>query len=383
MTPSASPDRSSPPAAGGIPQSDTLRQYHHLREELQAAVQRVFQSGWFILGREVKAFEEEFARYCGAARAVGVGSGTAALTLALQAVGVRPGDQVLTAPNTAFPTAAAILACGARPAFADIDEASFTLDPDEVARRITPETKAIVPVHLYGHPADMTRLLPIAEERGIPIVEDACQAHGARLNGRHPGTFGAAGCFSFYPSKNLGAYGDAGMILTSRDDVAEKLTYLRNYGQTRRYYHDHQGINSRLDELQAALLRVKLPHLDSWVQARRDHAASYRDLLAGSPVGLPSEAAGILHSYHQFVIRIARRDELLDALRRRGIQALIHYPVPLHFQKALASLGHQKGDFPVAERVAGEILSLPLFPELSREERERVAQCVNDFLGSP
>lgn len=369
--------------ANAIPQSDLRRQYKQLEAEIGAAMGRVMESGWFVLGEELAAFEREFSAWVGAAHGVGVGNGTDALELAFRALDIGPGDEVLVPVNSAFPTATAVSAVGATPVFVDVDSSSRTMDPVDAQRRSTPRTRAIVPVHLYGAPADMDALMALASRRGLEVVEDAAQGHGTRYKGRHVGTLGRLGCFSFYPSKNLGAYGDGGLVVTSDDGLAEKLGLLRNYGQTRRYHHALTGVNSRLDELQAAVLRVKLPRLAGWVERRRALADRYRAALEGSGVGLQDRPPDGEHAYHLFVIRSPRRDALIEHLASRGIQALIHYPVPLHLQEAYRRLGHREGDFPVAEALASEIVSLPLFPELREDEADRVASEIREFHSNP
>ncbi len=362
-----------------IQQCDFHRQLAALKDELDRAMQRVLASGWFILGPELEAFEREFAAHHGAAHGIGVGNGTDALHLAFRALGVGPGDEVLVPVNTAFPTAIAVTAAGATPCFADVDPVTATLDPADLERRLTPRTRAIVPVHLYGFPADLDPILAFAAARGLPVVEDAAQAHGTRYRGRPVGGFGAMSCWSFYPSKNLGALGDGGMVLTNDPELAHRLKMLRNYGQTRRYYHAVTGFNSRLDELQAAILRVKLAHLEGWNARRRELAGVYARALAGSAVELPAVPSYGTHVYHQMVLRTERRDEMLTHLAGQGIQALIHYPVPLHLQEAFAALGYRAGQFPVAERLAPRIFSPPIFPELTEDEVLRIARAVRSF----
>lgn len=362
-----------------IPFLELKAQYHSIKEEIDGAVSQVLEKGWFILGENVRAFEEEFAAYCGASFGVGVGSGTEALHLALLACGVQPGDEVITVPNTAVPTVSAISFAGATPVFVDIHPDSYNMEPSGIEAKMTERTRAIIPVHLFGQAADMGPILEIARRHNLKVIEDACQAHGAEYQGRKVGTFGDAGCFSFYPTKNLGAYGDGGMIITNDASIAEKARLLRNYGEKQRYYHSIKGFNSRLDELQAAILRVKLRHLDEWNEARRERAKLYDRHLAESGVATPAEMAYGRHVYHLYVIRSPRRDELQAFLASKGIGTLIHYPVPVHLQEAYRDLGIGPESLPVAERYAGEILSLPLYPELSRESVERVAGLVGEF----
>ena len=337
----------------------------------------VLDSGWFVLGEQVEAFEREFAEYCGARYAVGVGSGTEALHLGLLALGVEPGDEVITVAFTAVPTATAIWLAGARPVFVDVDSGTYTMDPSQVEDRITPRTKVILPVHLYGHPADLDPLLDVAKRHGLGVLEDAAQAHGARYRGRPIGSIGDATAFSFYPTKNLGACGDGGMVTTSDPKLAEKLRLLRNYGQRSRYVHEVQGANSRLDEVQAALLRVKLGKLEGWNAERRRRADEYRARLRR--VVVPREESWARHVWHLYVVRSEQRDALQEHLRARGVGTLIHYPTPVHLQPAFRGLGLREGSLPNTERLAGEILSLPLYPELPLSDVAYVAEQVNAF----
>jgi dTDP-4-amino-4,6-dideoxygalactose transaminase len=362
-----------------VPFVDLKAHVAALRGEIDAALARVLDSGWFILGPEGEAFEAELARAFAAPHAVAVGNGTEAIELALWALGVGPGDEVLTSPLTAAFTALAILRTGARPVFADLDPATLNVAPEAVARALTPRTKALLPVHLYGHPADLDPLLELARSRGITLVEDACQAHGASYQGRPVGAISGLGALSFYPTKNLGALGDGGAVLVSDDALAQRLRRLRNGGQSDRYRHEVPGINSRLDEMQAALLRVGLAHLPAWTERRRTLAALYLRELEGSAVTLPREQPYARAVYHLFVIRHPRRDALSAALKERGIGTLIHYPIPLHLQPAFATLGGRPGDFPVAEKAAGEILSLPLYPEMTDDQARSVAQAVREL----
>jgi dTDP-4-amino-4,6-dideoxygalactose transaminase len=364
----------------GVPFVDFKARVSAVRGELEAALARVLDSGRFILGPEGEAFERELASACGAKDAVGVASGTEAIQLALAAVGVGAGDEVVTSPLTAAFTGLAILAVGARPVFADVDPVTLNVSPDAVARAITPRTKALLPVHLYGHPADLDPLLQIARERGIPLVEDACQAHGARYKGRVVGALSGIGALSFYPTKNLGALGDGGAVLVNDADLATRLRRARNGGQTDRYHHAEPGINSRLDEMQAAILRVGLRHLEEWNARRAELAALYRRELAGvEGLVLPAEQPYARPNHHLFVVRHPRRDALMAALKERGIGTLIHYPVPLHLQGAFASLARRRGDFPVAEKAAEEIVSLPLYPEMTDAQALSVAAAVREL----
>ncbi len=349
------------------------------RAEIEAALARVLDSGHFILGPEGEAFERELAQALGAKDAVGMANGTEAIQLTLEALGVGPGDEVVTSPLTAAFTGLAVLRAGARPVFADLDPKTLNVDPAKVARAITKRTKALLPVHLYGHPADLDPLLDLGREHAIPVVEDACQAHFARYKGRVVGALSGIGCLSFYPTKNLGALGDGGAVLVNDPDVAKRLRRLRNGGQSDRYRHEVPGINSRLDEVQAALLRVFLHHLPAWTERRRALATLYARELAGSAVRLLEEQPYAAANYHLFVVRHPRRDGLMEALRARGIGTLIHYPIPLHLQPAFATLGGKAGDFPVAEQAAAEILSLPLYPEMSDEQALTVAGAVREL----
>ncbi len=356
-----------------IPFGDLRLQYQAIKIELDEAIQSVLNNGWFILGKNVSAFEKEFASYCGAAFAVGVGNGTDALQLALVACGVGPGDEVITAPNSAAFTALAISAAGAIPTFVDIDPDTYNVDPRKLAEAIGPRTKAIVPVHLYGQPADMDSILAIARKHNLFVVEDAAQAHGALYKGRRVGTLGDAGCFSFYPSKNLGAFGDGGMLVTDNPQIADEVRMLRNGGQKTRYDHQLLGVNSRLDELQAAILRVKLTYLEKWNKRRQHIAALYTALLGDSEVELPMEMPHAEHVYHLYVIRCQDRTALQKHLSEQGVETAIHYPVPIHLQGAYRWLNLGPGSFPVAERYAEQVVSLPTYPELTDLKVRQIA----------
>jgi dTDP-4-amino-4,6-dideoxygalactose transaminase len=359
-----------------VPLVDLKTQYRTIRGEVLAAIERVLESGQFILGVEVAGLEEEFAAFCGVRHAVAVHSGTSALHLALLAAGVGPGDEVITVPFTFVSTVAAICEIGARPVLVDVDERYYTMRVDAVEAAITPRTKAIVPVHLYGQAADMAALVPLARHHGLVLVEDAAQAHGAEDRGRRVGSIGDLGCFSFYPAKNLGAYGDGGMVVTNDAGHAERLRLLRNCGQVEKYVHTVRGYNCRLDEIQAAVLRVKLPYLEKWTEARRSRAALYDRLLTGSGVVVPVARAGSRHVYHLYAIRSAERDVSRRQLAQAGIQTGIHYPVPVHLQTGYADLGYRAGDLPISEQLAGEVLSLPMYPELEDAEVETISQAV-------
>jgi len=348
---------------------------HHVpqRDELLAAVAEVVDLGAFAGGPFVAKFEREFARFCGVPFACGVGSGTEALWLTLLGLGVGLGDEVITVPSTFMATAEAISYCGARPVFVDIDEQTYTMDPALLEAAITPRTRAIIPVHLFGQVADMDPILAIAARHGIPVIEDACQAHGAEYKGRRAGSFGTAGCFSFYPGKNLGAFGEAGGIVTSSAGLLHRLQIFRDHGQTRKYHHAVVGWNARMDGIQGAVLALKLQHLGRNNEARRAHADAYnRALSSVEEVITPVEAPDGRHVYHVYAVRVRNRDHVRESLAARGVQCHIHYPVPIHLQEGYAFLGHRRGAFPVAERCASEFLSLPMFPELTRAQIERV-----------
>ena len=359
-----------------VPFLDLKAQYQSIKAEIQQALNRVLDSGTFILGEEVKAFEEEFAAYCHARFAIAVNSGTSALHLALLAAGIGPGDEVITVPFTFVATAAAVLYTGARPVFVDIDPRSFTIDCTQIESAITPRTKAILPVHLYGQPADMDPMLEIARRHGLPVIEDAAQAHGAEYKGRRVGSIGDLGCFSFYPGKNLGAYGEGGMVVTNDLEYARTICMLRDWGQEHKYQHVLKGYNYRMDGLQGAVLRVKLGHLETWTEARRAHAARYDQLLTDSGVQTPAVLPSCRHVYHIYAVRTTQRDALQQALQAGGIQTGIHYPIPVHLQPAYADLGYRAGEFPHSEAAAREVLSLPMFPELTPELQDRVASGV-------
>jgi dTDP-4-amino-4,6-dideoxygalactose transaminase len=361
-----------------VPFGDLKPHVAALRGEIDAALARVLDSGWFILGPEGEAFERELAQALDAPEAVAVASGTEAIQLALEALGVGAGEEVITSPLTAAFTALAVMRAGARPVFADLDPVTLNVSPEAVERALTPRTRALLPVHLYGHPADLDPLLEIARRRSIPLVEDACQAVGARYKGRLVGAISGVGALSFYPTKNLGALGDGGAVLVNDPEVGRRLRRLRNGGQADRYRHEVAGLNSRLDELQAAILRAKLRHLDRWTERRRALAARYGDGLATAAVTLPREQPYARAVYHLYVVRHPRRDALAAALRERGIGTLVHYPIPLHLQPAFAGLGARRGDFPVAERAAGEILSVPLYPEMTDAQAEAVIGAIRE-----
>lgn len=363
-----------------IPLVDLKAQYATIRNEVDAAMQRVLDSTAFILGPEVRVFEEAFAAYCGAAHCVGLSSGTAALELALRALGVGPGDEVITVAHTFIATAEAISAVGATPIFVDVDPCTYTLAPAALEGAITAQTRAVIPVHLYGLPADMARINAIAEAYRLPVIEDAAQAHGAELGGTRVGTLGTMACFSFYPGKNLGAYGDAGALTTNDPALAESVRLLRNHGRREKYLHEVIGFGERLDTLQAAVLQAKLPHLPAWTEARRQLAQRYSEGLAGLSLVLPAFAPEANPVWHLYVVRTERRDALLDWLKTNGVEAGVHYPVPLHLQSAYAHLGYGPGAFPVTEEVARTCLSLPIYPEMTAEQQDRVIDLVRRFM---
>jgi dTDP-4-amino-4,6-dideoxygalactose transaminase len=365
-----------------VPFVDFKAQVAALRPELDAAIARVLDSGFFILGPEGEAFERELARSFGAADAVAVANGTEAIQLALSALGVGAGDEVVTSPLTAAFTGLAILATGARPVFADVDAATLNVTPEALRQAVTPRTKALLPVHLYGHPCDLEPMLELAREHGVALVEDACQAHGALYKGRPAGALSGLGALSFYPTKNLGALGDGGAVLVNDAALATRLRRLRNGGQSDRYHHELPGLNSRLDEIQAAILRVKLERLQASNERRRTLARGYLEGLAGTGLGLPVEQPYARAAHHLFVVRHAKRDALMAALKQKGIGTLIHYPIPLHLQPAFAALGGKRGDFPVAEHAAATILSLPLYPELLDAQARAVVAAVREAVAA-
>ena len=359
-----------------IPLVDLREQLQGIRPEIEAALGRVLDSGQFVLGDEVAAFEREFASFCGGGEAIAVNSGTSALHLALLAAGIGPGDEVITVPFTFVATVSAIVYAGATPRFVDVEPVHFTIDPAALEAAITPRTRAVVPVHLYGQPADMAPLLEVARRHGLVVIEDAAQAHGAEYHGRRCGSLGDIAAFSFYPGKNLGAYGEGGAVVTSNPQYAETMRMLRDWGQAKKYEHRLKGFNYRMDGFQGAILRVKLVHLERWTEARRSRAALYGRLLSDSSLRPPAERAGCRHVYHVYTIRVTDREGTQTRLRERGIGTGIHYPIPVHLQPAHADLGYVAGDFPASEQAAAEVLSLPMFPELTDAEVETVAAAV-------
>jgi dTDP-4-amino-4,6-dideoxygalactose transaminase len=356
-----------------IPWVNLTIQHQNLRSEINSAIQAILDHGDFILGQDVAKLEEEFAAYCGTKYAVGVDNGLSALELSLRALDVKPGHEVIVPTHTFTATAAAATLAGATPVFVDADPETWNIDPAKIENAITPRTRAIIPVHLYGLPANMDMILSIAEKHNLVVVEDACQAHGAHYKGHRVGSLGNAAGFSFYPTKNLGACGDGGMVTTNDVKVAETIRALRNCGQREKNVHELIPFNHRLDNLQAAILRVKLPHLDEWIALRRKWAALYTKLLAGSGLVLPAEPTGYQHVYHLYVIRSQQRDDLQAFLKERGIGTAIHYPNPVHLQPFYSNGADRHGQFPIAERICNEILSLPMFPELTEEQVELVS----------
>jgi len=361
-----------------IPLVDLKAQYQSLKPEIAVAVEQVLETGQFVLGDQVASFERDFARYVGAAEAVAVNTGTSALHLALLAAGIGPGDDVITVPFTFVATVAAIGYTGARTVFVDIDPATFTMDVTQLEDAITSRTKAILPVHLYGHPADMDPILDVARRHGLIVIEDACQAHGAEYKGRRVGSIGLIGAFSFYPGKNLGACGEGGMAVTSDPECARTMRMLRDWGQDRKYHHVLKGFNYRMEGLQGSILRVKLRHLEAWTEARRAHAHGYSAQLADAEVATPTEQSWARHVYHVYAIRTSSREALQRTLQANGVQTGIHYPIPVHLQPAYADLGYRAGQFPHAERAAAEVLSLPMYPELSGTQRETVSAVLRE-----
>lgn len=362
-----------------VPYLDLKTQYQSIRPEIDAAIARVLDNCQFVLGSEVAAFENEFATYCGAAECIALNSGTSALHLALLAAGVGPGDEVITVPFTFVASVAAVLYAGARPVLVDIDRRTFTMDPGAIEAAITAHTKAVLPVHLYGQPADMDPIMEVARRHGLVVIEDAAQAHGAQYKGRPIGSAGDIACFSFYPTKNLGAYGEGGAVTTNNAEYARTIRRLRDWGQDQKYHHVLRGYNYRMEGLQGAILRVKLRHLEQWTEARRAIAAKYNHLLADSEVERPSEMPWARHVYHAYTLRTDDRDVLQAALQEKGIQTGVHYPVPVHRQPAYAELVHTPRALPQSEKAAAEVLSLPLYPEMTDEQIQRVTQALTSL----
>jgi dTDP-4-amino-4,6-dideoxygalactose transaminase len=362
-----------------VPFVDLKKQYLAIKDEVLSAVAQSFESTQFILGKEVAAFEEEFAAYCGVQYAIAVNTGTSALHLALLAGGIGPGDEVITVPFTFVATAAAIGYTGAKPVFVDIDRTTYTMDPRQIENVITPRTRAIVPVHLYGQAADLDSIRSIAHRHGLLVIEDAAQAHGAEYNGRRCGSIGDLGCFSFYPGKNLGAYGEGGIVTTDSPEFARTIRILRDWGAEKKYDHVLKGFNYRMDGVQGAILRLKLRYLEAWTEARRAHAMAYTHALQDSGIKLPVEGPGNRHVYHVYAVLSAERQEFVQALQARGVQTNIHYPTPIHLLPAYAELDYKPGDFPVSETIASQEVSLPMFPELTRAQIGEVSEAVLEF----
>jgi dTDP-4-amino-4,6-dideoxygalactose transaminase len=366
-----------------IPLLDLKRQYQSIKNEIDARLREIIESGTFILGPQVKSLEEEMAKFCAVSHAVGVASGTDALELALRAVGIAPGDEVITTPFTFIATTEAISQVGAKIVFADIDSTTYTIDPRQIRAYITKKTKAIIPVHLYGQPCAMDEIMALAREHDLCVVEDCAQALGAAYRGTKVGSFGDAGCLSFFPTKNLGGYGDGGMVVTKSGEVAENVLMLRAHGSKQKYIHLREGRNSRLDEIQAGVLRIKLKYLDAWNEQRRQRARMYGELFSKSGLKnniiIPKTADDVTHAFALYTVRARKRDALRAFLQSKDIATAVHYPMPLHLQDAYKALGYKKGDFPHAESVARQVISLPLYPEMTKEEIEKVAEAIEEF----
>lgn len=362
-----------------IPLVDLKVQYQNIKSEVNSAIKGVLESTHYILGEEVKRFEKKFARFTDSKYAVGVSSGLSALELGMRALGIGPDDEVITPVNSFIASSSAISFTGAKPVLVDCEETSFNIDPKKIEEKITTKTKAIMPVHLYGRPAEIDQILKIAKKYKLYILEDACQAHGAKYKGRKVGSIGTFGAFSFYPGKNLGAYGDGGIITTNDERLTQIVKSMRNYGQAKKYHHEFLAWNSRLDTIQAAVLLVKLKYLNTWNKTRLKNAYTYNKLLKGLPVITPEIPKDSTHVFHLYIIRTTKRDQLADYLNKNGISTGLHYPIPIHLQKAYEILGYSKGDFPVAEKMASEILSLPIFPELKEAEIEYIAKHIKKY----
>jgi len=362
-----------------IPFVDLKREYAEISEEITQVIQRVLKSGWFILGEETVKFETEFSKYVGAKYGINVNSGSDALFLALKTLGIGKGDEVITVSHTFISTVDAIVRNEAKPIFVDIEPETYCIDVTKIEEKITKRTKAIIPIHLYGHPADMDTIMKIAREHNLFVIEDACQAHGAEYKGKRVGGIGDIGCFSFYPTKNIGAYGDAGMIVTNKEELANRLKMMRNYGSSKKYYHEFVGVNSRLDEIQAAVLRVKLKYLDKWNERRRNIAQVYNKHLKDSEVVIPIEKEYAKHVYYLYVVRCKDRDKLQQYLSKKGVQTMIHYPVPVHKQNAYLKLGY-KINLPITEKICNEILSLPIYPWLNNDEVSSIAEVIKNAI---
>ena len=358
--------------------TDLKKEYESISNELNSNIQGVLNSGFYVLGEEVRKFEEDFSNYIGTNYAIGVNSGSDALFLALKAVGISKGDEVITVSHTFTSTVDAVVRNGAKPVFVDIDQDTYCMDVSKIEDVITKKTKAILPVHLYGHPADMDAICKLKEDYSLYVIEDACQAHGAKYKGKKAGSIGDLGCFSFYPTKNLGAYGDGGAIVTDNEEFNEKLMQMRNYGQSKKYHHEFVGVNSRLDELQAVILRTKLKHLDKWIDSRRKNAEIYNELLQDSELVLPTEKPFAKHAYHLYVVRSKKRGHLRKKLWENQIQAQIHYPIPVHRQNAYSNL-NRNFDLQITDKICDEILSLPLHPWMDYNEILKVTDCLRDI----
>lgn len=360
---------------------DFSQQYHQIKENVLSELENVFEKGCFILGPNVKNFEENFAGFCDAKYGIGVNSGTDALYMGLSALGIGKGDEVIVPTHTFIASALAISYTGAKPVFVDIEDVTYNINPDDVEKAITPQTKAIMPVHIYGQSANINEILAIAKKHGLKVIEDAAQAHGAKYNDRRIGAFGDVACFSFYPTKSLGAFGDAGMVVTNSEEVRDRMLMLRDYGRKGRYEHVMKGHNSRLDTVQAVVLAEKIKYLDEWNAMRVQKAAIYQELLNGvNGVILPTAKDDRTHVYQTYAIRLKNREEVMDKMKEKGVTTLIHYPIPLHLQEAYKELGYSRGDFPVAEEVTSEICSLPMFPHITREQIEEVCTVLKGCL---
>ena len=360
-----------------IPMIDLKKQFAGIKDEVLDVVTEILESAHYILGPKVVEFEKRVAAYHGVSEAIGVASGTDALHLAVKALDIGEGDEVITTPFTFFATAEAVIYTGAKPVFVDIDRDTMNIDPAQIESKITKRTKAIIPVHIFGHPADMDAVMAIAKKHGLRVIEDCAQSFGADIRGKKTGSFGDAGCFSFYPSKNLGAFGDGGLVTLNDAGLGEKIRVLRNHGSKGAYKHETVGFNSRLDELQAGILLVKFARIDAYNGRRRENAALYNRYISGS-VLRPLERPGMTHVYHQYTIRSPKRDEIKNKLNDAGISSVVYYPIPLHLQEAMGFLGHKKGDFPVSEKAARSVLSLPMYPELEEKTRREIAEIINN-----
>ncbi|MBI5848169.1 MAG: DegT/DnrJ/EryC1/StrS family aminotransferase [Nitrospirae bacterium] len=360
-----------------VPMIDLKKQFADIKDEVLGTVTDILESAHYILGPRVSEFEKKVAAYHGVSEAIGVASGTDALHLAVEALGIGDGDEVITTPFTFFATAEAVIYTGATPVFVDIDPETMNIDPAKIEAKITENTKAIIPVHIFGHPADMDKIMAIAKKHNLHVIEDCAQSFGADINGRKTGSFGDVGCFSFYPSKNLGAFGDAGMVTLNDAELVDRIRVLRNHGSKGAYKHESVGFNSRLDELQAGILLVKFRRIDDYNRRRRENAALYNTYISDA-VLKPVEKPGMTHVYHQYTLRSVQRDRIQQALREKEISSVVYYPIPLHLQEALSFLGHKEGDFPVAEDAASKVFSLPMYPELEEKTIKEIAEIINN-----